>query len=695
MPGNIADQDTKESLEAKVEDILASLSLQEKVYMMSGHDFYLDFFGKDKRQFGLRAYQAGGGNERLGLDFIRFADGPRGVRLSASTCFPVVMARGATWDVELEQRIGEVMGIECRVNNANLSGAVCVNLLRHPAWGRAQETYGEDPYLLGEMGAALSTGIQSHNVMATVKHYAVNSIENSRFKVNVKISERVLREVYLPHFKRIIDSGCATVMSAYNKVNGSYCGHNRHLLRTILKEEWGFEGFVHSDWVKGVYGADAAEAGLDVENPDVIYFGDNLIEAVEAGEVSQAAIDDATRRIMRTQFKYTQNTDTRTYTKDDLCCNDHTEVALEAAEKSITLLENRNSTLPLDISKTKTLAIIGELAAIENLGDHGSSEVKPAYVVTPLDGIKTYLGDAVVVEHCDGSDRQQALDLAKNADAVIFVGGYTYKDEGEFIPGNIALEGLDSDKGMETVGGDRTRLTLREEEEDLIIALSAVNQKIIVAVVAAGAVIMERWRQHPAAILMLWYAGMEGGTALAKILFGDVNPSGKLPFTIPVTEEQLPFFDKDADEIEYGLYHGYSKFDKEGLIPAYPFGYGLSYSRFSYSPLELVIEGSSAKISCRISNESQRSGSEVAQLYIGFENSNIDRAVRLLKGFDRVELEAGASAEVCFEVSQDDIAWYDEDNSAWAFEDIEYSAHIGGCSKSAIVNSIALIWENK
>lgn len=695
MPGNIADQDTKESLEAKVEDILASLSLQEKVYMMSGHDFYLDFFGKDNRQFGLRAYQAGGGNERLGLDFIRFADGPRGVRLSASTCFPVVMARGATWDVELEQRIGEVMGIECRVNNANLSGAVCVNLLRHPAWGRAQETYGEDPYLLGEMGAALSTGIQSHNVMATVKHYAVNSIENSRFKVNVKISERVLREVYLPHFKRIIDSGCATVMSAYNKVNGSYCGHNRHLLRTILKEEWGFEGFIHSDWVKGVYGADAAEAGLDVENPDVIYFGDNLIEAVEAGEVSQAAIDDAARRIMRTQFKYTQNADTRTYTKDDLCCSDHTAVALEAAEKSITLLENRNSTLPLDISKTKTLAIIGELAAIENLGDHGSSEVKPAYAVTPLDGIKTYLGDAVVVEYCDGSDRQQALELAKNADAVIFVGGYTYKDEGEFIPGNIALEGLDADKGMETVGGDRTRLTLREEEEDLIIALSEVNQKTIAAVVAAGAVIMERWRQHPAAILMLWYAGMEGGTALAKILFGDVNPSGKLPFTIPVTEEQLPFFDKDADEIEYGLYHGYSKFDKEGLIPAYPFGYGLSYSRFSYSPLELVIEGSSANISCRISNESQRSGSEVAQLYIGFENSNIDRAVRLLKGFDRVELEAGASAEVCFEISQDDIAWYDEDNSAWAFEDIEYSAHIGGCSKSAIVNSIALIWENK
>jgi beta-glucosidase len=680
------------ALAAEVDSIISDLSLEEKVYMMSGHDFFARFFGEDNRQFGLRAYQAGGGNERLGLDPVRFTDGPRGVRIGPSTCFPVVMARGATWDTALEERIGEVIGIEGRANGATLVGAVCINLLRHPAWGRAQETYGEDPYLLGELGAALSTGIQKHNLMATVKHFAVNSIENSRFKVNVVLSERTLREVYLPHFKRVIDAGCATVMSAYNKVNGSYCGHNRHLQRDILKNEWGFRGFVHSDWVKGVYGADAAEAGLDIENPEAIFFGKNLIRAVEAGDVSVAAINDAVRRILETQLAFAQREDARDYAPSDLACPDHTALAREAAEKSITLLENRDDLLPLDRQAVKRLLVVGELADTENLGDHGSSRVRPPYAVTPLEGLRAGAGDDIEITHLDGKDVAEAERAAKDADAVLVVAGYTYLDEGEYIPGNEAMEGLDSDDEMGFVGGDRQRLTLREEEEELISRLSAKNPRTIVALMAGSAVICENWRQQIGALLMLWYPGMEGGNALASVLFGDVNPSGKLPFTMPRSEAQLPFFDCDADEIHYDYYHGYTKFEKEALEPAYPFGFGLSYTRFRYDGIRVEVSDDTATVYATIHNAGERTGTDVAQLYLGVDGSAVDRPRKLLRGFNRVTLAAGESREISFPVRRADMAWYDESLPGWQVETADYTAYVGNSSAAAEALSATIRW---
>ena len=257
---------TPTELEQTVSAILDAASLEEKVAMMSGRGFF-QAMQEDGMRWGARPYRAGAGCERLGVPALYFTDGPRGVARGNSTCFPVTMARGASWDRDLERRIGEVMSIEIRAQGCNLSGAVCVNLLRHPGWGRAQETYGEDPFHVGELGAALSVGLQTHNVIATVKHYAVNSIENARFKVDVQVDERTLREVYLPHFKRILDAGCASVMSAYNKLNGEYCGQHRELLTDILRHDWGFDGFVHSDWIMGVYHPYGAAAGLDIETP--------------------------------------------------------------------------------------------------------------------------------------------------------------------------------------------------------------------------------------------------------------------------------------------------------------------------------------------------------------------------------------------------------------------------------------------
>ena len=676
-------------LERELDGLIAKMTLEEKVWMMSGHDFFKYFFGEDNRQFGQRTYQAGSGCERLGIKPLLFSDGPRGVRSKRPTStFPVSMARGATWDTDLERRIGDVMGIEARAIGVTLSGAICINLLRHPGWGRAQETYGEDPYLLGEMGAALCEGIQAHNVIATVKHYALNSIENSRFRVNIKASERVMREVYLPHFKRVVEAGCASVMSAYNKVNGDYCGHSRHLLRDILKEEWGFKGFVHSDWVKGAYGADAAEAGLDVENPEPIFFGKNLISAVNDGEVSQWAIDDAVRRILRTQFTFGLAKDEQTYGEDDIACDAHRSLAREAAEKSFVLLKN-DRLLPLDPAKAMTVACFGPLMDMENLGDHGSSRTVPPYVVTLLEGLKTRVGDHIEIIHDDGTDPARATALAAKADVCIVAAGFTWEDEGEFIPGNEAMEGLDSEKKMDSRGGDRDQLRLLERDEALIDRVCSANSNTLVAIMAGSAVTMESWKHKPAAIVMVWYPGMEGGTAFARVVFGDVSPSGKLPFSIPKDEKDLPFFDPDADEIEYGLFHGYTHLAKSQASAAFAFGHGLGYSTFTYSaPRKTVLQGR-ACFEAEVTNTGERAGDEVVQFYVGFPASEIDRPAFLLKGFSRVSLSPGETATVRFELDKSELAYFDESRCAWAVEETAYTAHIGPDSVQALEQGVS------
>jgi beta-glucosidase len=365
---------------AQVETLIAQMSLEDKVAMMSGKGFF-EALQEDDRVWGARPYRAGSGNERLGLSPLWFTDGPRGVTRGNSTCFPCTMARGATFDADLELRIGEAMGVEARAQGCNFSGAVCINLLRHPAWGRAQETYGEDSYHLGVMGAAMGTGIQTHNVIGTVKHFALNSMENARFKVNVKADERALHEVYLPHFKHCLDAGIASVMSAYNKVNGEFTGQDRVLLTDILRDEWKFEGFVHSDWVRGVHKLYGASAGLDIENPEPLVFGEKLVAAVNEGTVEPEVIDRACRRILRTQLRFAAQQDPLpAYGPELIASEAHRALALEAAQKCAVLLEN-DGTLPL--AKTAKIAMLGRLAAMENTGDNGSSRVRPTYVVTP------------------------------------------------------------------------------------------------------------------------------------------------------------------------------------------------------------------------------------------------------------------------------------------------------------------------
>ena len=290
---------SREQIEEQAQSLLQQMTLQEKVWMLNGNWDPIGNAQKYQNMYNPTPIETNG-CPRLGVSPIGFTDGPRGVVMGHSTCFPVSMARGASFDPDLEQRIGDVIGQEARAQGANYFGGVCINLLRHPSWGRSQETYGEDPFLLGEMGKALTEGVQAHNVIACVKHYAVNNIENSRFKVNVKADERTMREVYLPHFKKCIDAGAASVMGAYNRFNDDQCCESHFLLTEVLRDDWGFEGFAISDFVAGVrHTKKAIEAGLDIEMPMPIYYQRNLLEAVEDGSVAEAAVDTAVLRILR------------------------------------------------------------------------------------------------------------------------------------------------------------------------------------------------------------------------------------------------------------------------------------------------------------------------------------------------------------------------------------------------------------
>lgn len=671
---------TAGEIDQTIDHILAEATLDEKVGMMSGQGFF-KAFREDGGHWGARPYRAGGGIERLGVPAFYFTDGPRGVARGNSTCFPCSMARGATFDPHLEKRIGEIFAIEARAQGCTLSGAVCFNLLRHPAWGRAQETYGEDPCHLGLMGSALAQGIQTHNVAATVKHFALNSMENARFKIDVHIDERALHEVYLPHFKRALDDGCKTVMSAYNKMNGSYCGENRHLLTDILRGEWGFDGFVHSDWVKGVYTVAGAAAGLDVENPEPLVFGAKLRDAVTDGRIDPAVIDTACRRILKVLYHFACAPDPLpAYDMKMVASPQHIAVACEAAEKSAVLLTN-NGILPLQKAAIKKLAVLGRLADMENTGDFGSSRVRPPYVVTPIQGLRAYLGEDAII-CADERDLSVAQAAAAAADAVIVVAGYTAQDEGEYIPGDIALgadvpQELRDRQKATAIGGDRAHLDLPEPQVQLIETAAASGKPVIVVIVAGSAVMVERWQTHAAAILQTFYSGMEGGTALARLLFGDVSPSGKLPFTVARDLNDYPFFDRDADAITYDLFHGYSLLDRDGKEPRFCFGHGLSYASFDYTDLRVQLREDHLLADVSVTNTGAMAAQDVAQLYVGPPGQAVQRQKRLLKAFGRLSLNPGETATLHFTVALDDLRWRNPATHGWELERGDYKLYAG------------------
>jgi beta-glucosidase len=591
-----------------------------------------------------------------------------------ATAFPVPMARGASFDPDLEQRVGDAIGIECRALGANLFAGVCVNLLRHPAWGRAQETYGEDSHLLGEMGAAMVRGVQRH-VMACVKHFACNSIEDSRFRVDVRVDEDDLRDIYPPHFRRLVDEGVAAVMTGYNRVNGTYCGHHHHLITEVLKGDWGFDGFVMSDFVLGVRSADAVNAGLDLEMPFRLRFR-RLARLARSGWVPPERIDDAALRILRQQLRFGAEDEDR-YPLEHVASAEHRALAREVAERSIVLLRNRvlgrideaedmgsgagptdedtggpatngdsptggewRRVLPLDADSVESLGVFGRLAALPATGDRGSSNVRAPSVATLLDGLHV-VGERHVIDvrYQPGDDLGAAGFAASRVDAAVVVAGYTHRDEGE----NVLRR-----------GGDRKQLTLRPEDERLIRTVAAANRRTIVVLIGGSAIVTDAWREQVGAIIVAWYPGMEGGHAVARVLFGDVNPGGRLPCTWPRSAEQLPPFDPGAGSACYGPLHGYRLMQATERSPAFPFGFGLSYTTFEHGRLvgRRTWDGTIA-VTVPVTNTGTWVGDEVVQLYLDERLGSDPRPLRALRGFRRVTVAPGATINVTLPVPPD------------------------------------------
>lgn len=591
----------------------------------------------------------GSGVPRLGFPGFVFCDGPRGVVVGASTCFPVAMARGATFDPALEERVGEAIGVEARIQGATLFGGVCVNLLRHPGWGRAQETYGEDPYHVGEMGAALTRGAQRH-VMACVKHFVCNSIENARFRVDVTVARDVLRDVYLPHFRRIVDEGVAVVMSAYNSVNGVWCGENEHLLTEVLRDEWDFDGFVISDWIYGLRDAVASVvAGLDVEMPFRQQRAMALPRALESGELPIESVEAAAANVVRTVLRFDAKLSDDRPDPSLLAGPSHRALAREVACESMVLLKNARvgaaPVLPLAAESLGRIAVVGRLADIENTGDGGSSDVHAPACVTMRAGLRAALPDV------EWTDDPEAADVA------IVVVGYTKDDEGEFTgdfdaallalmppaPGDHVWAELaaayESKLGL-APGGDRRSLRLREEDEQLIAAVAAVQPRTIVVTMGGSAIVVEPWIEEIPALLHVWYPGMEGGSALADVLLGAAEPGGRLPFAVPTDESHLPPFDPDAASATYDRWHGQWRLDRDGHRARYPFGYGLSYGHFV---LGNAVRAPDA-VTLEVANTGDRAGSTVVFV---FEQETDHRR---LVAFRKVRIAVGETRTVRMEI---------------------------------------------
>ncbi|HHX61635.1 MAG TPA: glycosyl hydrolase [Epulopiscium sp.] len=661
-------------------ELIKELSLEEKVSLMGGNGTFEEMLATmdvPGRHYNDIPYAAGG-VEKKELPPMLFCDGPRGVVCGTgeSTCFPVTMLRGATFDVELEEKIGRAIGKETRAFGGNTFAGVCINLPYNPGWGRSQETYGEESFHLGEMGSALVRGVQGENTIACVKHYAFNQMEISRFKVNVECDIRTEREVFLPHFKKCVDRGAASIMSSYNMYKGTYCGHHNYLLNEVLKDEWGFDGFIMSDFGWGVRDTvEAANGGQNIEMNCTTFFGDKLVEAVKEGKVPESKIDDAALRIVRTLLAFEDAYNNGEKVDRNVAgCEEHIQLALEAARKGITLVKNDNHTLPLNKDKTKEIVVLGALGSREVIGDHGSSRVFPKYVISPKQGIAN-VADKTEVIYYDGENIEHAKELARNADAVIFVVGYDHDDEGEFISEDI------EDAYIKYQGGDRRySLGLHEKDITLLNEVGPINSKSTAILIGGNMIMMEEWKDSVGAVMMAYYAGMEGGTAMAEILFGEVNPSGKLPYVVPYDETDLPQVEWDTRAITYDYYHGYAKLEKEGIEPYLPYGFGLSYTTFQYDEAEFNIEKDNVVASCKLVNTGDRKGMEIVQMYVGFKNSKVDRPVKLLRGFKRIELEVGQSKIVEIQCPFEDLTWYNPDTEKMELEHMEYEVYIGSSS---------------
>lgn len=695
-------------IEQRVSDLLGHMTLEEKATMLSGS-----------------GWMESAPIERLGIPAIKMADGPMGVRSWAgssaitnsvnnpavkvqTTSFPSGVAMAATWDTDLVQREGQAIAQEVKALGRDMILGPTVNINRVPLWGRNFEGYGEDPYLAARLGVAYIKGVQGEGVIPSVKHFDANNEEFERHRIDAHIDDRTLNEIYLPAFKAAVEEAHVwTVMSAYNKLNGVHCGEDPALLTDILKKEFGFKGFVISDWGSTYSTAPTVNAGMDLEMPggarvkEWMAFpatqaagngggwlaADKVLAEVKAGNITEATLNDNVSRILRVIFE-SGIFDHPHMGGGEVDTPAQRAVALQGATEGIVLLKNAGSLLPLDATKIHSIAVIGPNAAVARTGGGGSSLVRPKYAIAPLDGITERAGDSIHVRFelgvvmqgedpaLDTADARAkslkaAVDAAAKADVAVVVVGRYARLEGE--------------------GFDVKTMDLPAGQDELIEAVEQANPHTIVVLNTGDPVTMRRWIDKTPALLDMWYGGQEGGHALAAILFGDANPSGKLPVSLPKRFEDSPAAANYPGEnlrVDYkeGIYVGYRYYDTKNVEPQFPFGFGLSYTSFAYSDLKVSKIEFAGKnpvwnFTVKVKNTGTRAGAEVVQLYVRDGHSKIDRPAHELKGFQRVELQAGEAKTVQFNVDRADLSYWSPDKKGWVADPGKFEIQVGASSR--------------
>ena len=672
--------DPNQPIDARVNDLLARLTLDEKISLIHADS-----------KFSTPAIP------RLGIPERWMSDGPLGVREDIShdswnaaghtgdfsTAMPAGICLASTWDSDLAHDEGQVIGEEARARGKDIMLGPAVNIYRTPLCGRNFEYFGEDPFLAGRIAVGYIQGEQSQDVSSCVKHFALNNQEFERGSVDVEVDERALREIYLPAFRAAVqEGGVWSVMGAYNQFRGQHCCENDYLLNQILKTEWGFKGLVMSDWGGAHDTRECALNGLDLEmgssqDYDDYYLAQPYEALLKSGDLSMDGLDDKVRRNLREMFATHVFDSGRATGSLDTAA--HQTVSRRVAEEGIVLLKN-NGILPLDTSRIKTIAIIGDNAVRLQCHAGGSSEIKPLYEVTPLQGLTKRAGDDVNIIFSRGYTTnggpelaERAVAAAKMADVVIYIGGLNKVGDGD------------------SEGTDRKDYKLPYGQDELIQKIEAANKKTIVVLLGTPSE-MDAWVGKASAVLQAWYGGMESGNALAEILFGDVNPSGKLPCTIAKKLEDSPAhalraYPGSDSVVTYseGLLVGYRWFDTKKIEPQFPFGFGLSYTTFKYSDLKLIPTGSTngtiVQAQFDIENNGDRPGAEVAELYVHEDRAHLTRPEKELKGFKRVYLQPGEKQTVTIPLTETAFGYYDPSQKSWVAQKDDFKILIGSSSQ--------------
>ena len=648
-----------QTVDEKIDALLSQMSTNEKIYQLINNTFFTT-----------------GDNTRLEIPGFVMSDGPHGVRFGGATSFPTGIAQAASWDVDLIEKVGKAMGEEFWSQGKHQQLGPCLDLCRDPRNGRSPETLGEDPYLAGKIGVAVINGIQQTPVIATAKHYNLVNKQQYRHSSNVTISERLLMEHYGHDFRMAVQlAGVKSVMNAYNLINGVHCSENNFLLQTILRDRWGFPFYIVSDWGAVHNSKKAIEAGTDICMGSS-HYEDDLLSLINSGTVSETTVENAVRKVLRTKIMSGMLDNYPRPSDDYIDSPEHNELVLEAGRKALVLLKNENDILPLDANAVTKIALIGPSANKAQLDGFGSSWVDPTYTVSPRQGIVNIVGEEKVnyIMGCDiNSDDISGFSAAKTAaaeaDVVIFVGGLDDTQEGE---------GYGDRPEYDRAGGS---VDLPGKQQELINELSLVNENIIVVLKSGGICGVNNSIDNIKGLIYAFYPGQEGGNAIAEALFGLYNPGGKLPVTMPKNDTQLPAWNDNFND-DFGC--GYRWYDEMNITPEFAFGFGLSYTDFSYSNIQVssgsISKGASLEISFDVTNSGLVAGDEVAQLYLSDELSSMWMPEKQLKGFKRINLQPGESERLTFKLTAEDFYYWDESLKSYKIEPGTFTAKVGGSS---------------